>query len=118
MGQILSDVLNKENIRKEMLDSGEFLNRLIEKLYVDEIIENSFELIIAKLQQCSACNFIAGEIERNIGTQVMVWSTDRTEAIRLQSLIRETLACNLEMKSDRKCSNCKSDEQLINEALS
>ena len=100
MGQILSDVLNKDYIRKEMLDSGEFLNRLIEKLYVDEIIENSFELIIAKLQQ------------------VMVWSTDRTEAIRLQSLIRETLACNLEMKSDRKCSNCKSDKQLINEALS
>ena len=100
MGQILSDVLNKDYIRKEMLDSGEFLNRLIEKLYVDEIIENSFELIIAKLQQ------------------VMVWSTDRTEAIRLQSLIRETLVCNLEMKSDRKCSNCKSDEQLINEALS
>ena len=72
-----------------MLDSGEFLNRLIEKLYVDEIIENSFELIIAKLQQCSACNFIANEIERNINMvmKVMVWNTDRTEGMRLQSLI-------------------------------
>ena len=100
-----------------MLDSGEFLNRLIEKLYVDEIIENPFELIIAKLQQCLACNFIAGEIERNISVQVMVWNTDRTEAIRLQSLIWGAFACNLEMKSDRKCSNCKSDKQLINESF-
>ena len=70
-----------------MLNSGEFLNRLIEKLYVDEIKENLFELIVAKLQQCSACNFIAGEIERNIGKHVMVWNTGRTEAIRLQQLI-------------------------------
>ena len=97
-----------------MLDPVEFLNRLIEKLYVDEIIENPFELIIAKLQQCSTCKLIAGEIERNIGTQVMVWNADRTEAIRLQSLIWGTFACNLEMKSDRKCSNCKLDEQLVN----
>ena len=97
-----------------MLDSGEFLNRLIEKLYVDKIIENPFEL---KRQQCSACNFIAGEIERNISMQVMVWNTDRTEAIRLQSLIWGTFACNLEMKSDRKCSNCKFDKQLINESF-
>ena len=110
MGQILSKVLNKDYIRKEILDSGEFLNRLIEKLYVDEIIENPFELIIAKLQQCSACNFIAGEIERSISMQVMVWNTDRTEAIRLQSLIWGIFACNLETKSDRKCSNCNSDK--------
>ena len=44
----------------------------------------------------------------------MVWNTDRTEAIRLRSLIWGTFACNLEMKNDQKCSNCKSDEQLIN----
>ena len=30
MGQIPSEVLNKDYIRKEMLESGEFLNRLIE----------------------------------------------------------------------------------------
>ena len=49
--------------------------------------------------------------------QVMVWNTDRTEVIRLQSLIWGTFTCNLEMKSDRKYSNCKSDKQLINESF-
>ena len=43
-----------------------------------------------------------------------MWNTDRIEVIRLQSLTWGAFACNLEMKSDRKCSNCNSDEQLIN----
>ena len=63
-----------------MLDSGEFLKILTDrsrlKVYIDEIIENPFELIIAKLQHCSACNFIAGEIKRNTSMQIMVWNTD------------------------------------------
>ena len=75
-----------------MLDSGEFLKILTDrsrlKVYIDEIIENPFELIIAKLQHCSACNFIAGEIKRNTSMQTMVWNTDNKNfAIKASPLL-------------------------------
>ena len=80
IGQILSEDLNEDYLIKKTLDSGEFLKILTDrsrlKVYIDEIIENPFELIIAKLQHCSACNFIAGEIKRNTSMQTMVWNTD------------------------------------------
>ena len=106
--------MNKDYKEKEMLDSGEFVHSLIEKLYEDEILENPFEMILVKLLRCSACHEIEGLITRKNSLTVMVWPSDRDEKIRLQSLLWGTFACNLEMKSDKKCAKCDNVEQLLN----
>ena len=97
-----------------MVDSSEFLTGLISKLFEDEITDNPFEIIFANLEQCSACNFIEGEIERNNCMRVIVWDSDKHESIRLQSLIWGSYCCNLEMESDKKRNNCDANEQILN----
>ena len=84
LGQILTEVLQKDYRKKEMVCSCEFLTSLISKLFEDEITNNPFEIIFDYLEQCLACNFTEGEIEGNNCMKVMVWDSDRNKLIRLQ----------------------------------
>ena len=105
LGQILTEVLQKDYRKKEMVFSSELMTSLISKLFEDEITDNPFEIIFTNLEQCLACNFTEGEIEENNYMRIMVWDSDRNESIRLQLLIWDSYCCNLEMKSNNKCSN-------------
>ena len=75
LGQILTEVLQKDYRKKEMVGSIEFLTSLISKLFQDEITDNPFEIIFANLEQCLASNFTEGEIEGNNCMRVMVWDS-------------------------------------------
>ena len=75
LGQILTEVLQKDYRKKEMVGSSEFLTSLISKLFENEITEKPFEIIFANLEQCLACNFTEGEIEGNNCMRVMVWDS-------------------------------------------
>ena len=79
LGQILTEVLQKDYRKKEIVGSSEFLTSLISKLFEDEITNNPFEIIFDYLEQCLACNFTEGEIEGNNCMRVMVWDSDRNE---------------------------------------
>ena len=87
LGQILTEVLQKDYRKKEMVGSSEFLTSLISKLFEDEITNNPFEIIFDYLEQCLACNFTEGELGGNNCMRVMVWDSDRNELIWLQLLI-------------------------------
>ena len=87
---------------------------MISKLFEDEITDNPFEIIFAYIEQCLACDFTEGEIEGNKCKRVMVWDSERSEPIRLQLLIWGSYCCNLEMKSNNKCSNFDTNEEILN----
>ena len=75
LGQILTEVLQKDYRKKEMVGSSEFLTSLISKLFQDEITDNPFDIIFANLEQCLTCKFTEGEIEGNNCMRVMVWDS-------------------------------------------
>ena len=87
---------------------------MISKLFEDEITDNSFEIVFAYIEQCLACNFIEGETEGNNCKRIVVWDSERNESIRLQSLIWGCYCYNLEMKSNNKCSNYDTNEEILN----
>ena len=49
LGQILEDVLQKNYLEKEMVDAGEFIDQLLDRLFADGIVENPFETLLAHL---------------------------------------------------------------------
>ena len=70
--------------------------------------------MLADLNQCAACGYTKGIIDKINYIEAKIWDTDRSDAIRLQSLIYGSFFCSLEMKSDKKCSKCNTNEQILN----
>ena len=70
--------------------------------------------MLADLNQCAACGYTKGTIDKRNYIEAKIWDTDRSDAIRLQSLIYGSFFCSLEMKSDKKCSKCNTNEQILN----
>ena len=87
LGQILQEVMQKNYLEKEMVDAGEFIDQLLDRLFADGIIENLFETLLADLNQCAACGYTKGIIDKRNYIEAKIWDTDRSDAIRLQSLI-------------------------------
>ena len=43
VGQILEEVMQKNDREKEMVDTGQFINQLLDRLVADGIVENLFD---------------------------------------------------------------------------
>ena len=43
LGQILEEVMQKNYPEKEMVDAGQFINQLLNRLFGDGIVENLFD---------------------------------------------------------------------------
>ena len=61
--------------------------------------------------QCAACGYTKGIIDKRNYIEAKIWNTDRSDAIRLQSLIYGSFFCSSEMKSAVKCNT---NEQILN----
>ena len=70
-----------------MVDTGEFIDQRLDRLSADGIIENPFETLLADLNQRVACGYTKGIIDKRNYIEAKIWDTDRSDAIRLQSLI-------------------------------
>ena len=100
--------------RKWLIQSN---SGLIAKLFEDEITDNPFDIIFANLEQCTGCNFIEGEIERNNCMRGMMWDADWHKLIRLESLVWGYYCCNLETKSDEKFNYCDANRYSMESLL-
>ena len=87
LGQILEEVMQQKYQEKEMIDSGEFIFQLLDRIIADGIVENPFETLLADLNQCAACGYTKGITDKRKYIEAKIWNTDRSNAIRLQSLI-------------------------------
>ena len=90
LGQILEEVMQKNYLEKEMVDAGEFLDQLLDRLFADGVVENPFETLLADLNQCAACGYTKGIIDKSNDIEAKIWDTDRSDAFRLQSLIYDS----------------------------
>ena len=70
-----------------MIDSGEFIFQFLDRFIADGIVENPFETLLADLNQCAACGYTKGISDKRKYIEAKIWNTDRSNAIRLQSLI-------------------------------
>ena len=70
-----------------MVDAGEFIYQLLDRLFADGVVENPFETLLADLNQCAACGYTKGIIDKRNYIEAKIWDTDRSDAFRLQSLI-------------------------------
>ena len=43
VGQILEEVMQENGLEKEMVDAGQFINQLLNRLFGDGIVENLFD---------------------------------------------------------------------------
>ena len=43
VGQILEEVMQKNDLEKEMVDAGQFIDQLLDRLFADGIVENPFD---------------------------------------------------------------------------
>ena len=43
VGQILEEVMQKNDLEKEMVDVGQFIDQLLDRLFADGIAENPFD---------------------------------------------------------------------------
>ena len=77
----------KNYLQIEMVDTGEFIDQRLDRLSADGIIENPFETLLADLNQRVACGYTKGIIDKRNYIEAKIWDTDRSDAIRLQSLI-------------------------------
>ena len=66
MGQILEKVMQKGYLEKEMVDAGEFIDQLLDRLFADGIVENPFETLLAHLNQCVRCEEIISTTKSGI----------------------------------------------------
>ena len=83
LGQILEEVVQKNYLEKKMVDTGEFINQPLDRLFADGIFENPFETLLADLNQCAACEYTKGIIDKRHYIEAKIWDTDRSDAIRL-----------------------------------
>ena len=67
--------------------------------------------MLADLNQCAACGYTKGIIDKRNYIEAKIWNTNRSDAIRLQSLIYGSFFCSSEMKSAVKCNT---NEQILN----
>ena len=56
-GKFSKEVMQKNYLEKVMVDAGEFLDQLLDRLFADGIVENPFETLLADLNQCSAFGY-------------------------------------------------------------
>ena len=56
-GQILEELMQKNYLEKEMVNAGEFIDQLFDRLFADDIVENPCETLLADLNQCAACGY-------------------------------------------------------------
>ena len=66
LGQILEKVMEKGYVEKEMVDAGEFIDQLLDRLFADGIVENPFETLLAHLNQCVRCGEIISTTKSGI----------------------------------------------------
>ena len=57
LGQILEEAMQKNYLEKEMVDTGKFIDQLLDRLFADGIVERPFETLLADLNQCAACGY-------------------------------------------------------------
>ena len=62
--QILEEVMQKNYLEKEMVDAGEFIDQLLDRLFADSIVENLFKTLLADLNECAACGYTKGVIDK------------------------------------------------------
>ena len=43
VGQILEEVMQKNDLEKEMVDAGQFIDQFLNRLFADGIVENPFD---------------------------------------------------------------------------
>ena len=70
-----------------MVNAGKFIDKLLDRLFANGIVENPFETLLAVLNQCAACGCNQGITDKRNCIKAKIWNTDRSDAIRLQSLI-------------------------------
>ena len=63
-GQILEEAIQKNFLEKEMVDAGEFIDQLLDRLFADGIVENLFKTLLADLNECAACGYTKGVIDK------------------------------------------------------
>ena len=56
----------KNYLEKEMVDAGEFIDQLLDRLFADNIFENPFKTLLADLNQCASCGYTKGIIDKKI----------------------------------------------------
>ena len=56
-GKFSKEVMQKSYLEKVMVDAGEFLDQLLDRLFADGIIENPFETLLADLNLCAAFGY-------------------------------------------------------------
>ena len=56
-GKFSKEVMQKNYLEKVMVDAGEFLDQLLDRLFADGIIENPFETLLADLNLCAAFGY-------------------------------------------------------------
>ena len=71
----------KNYLEKEMVDAGEFIDQLLDRLFADGIVENPFETLLADLNQCAACRYAKGIIDKRNYIEAKIWDTDSSDAI-------------------------------------
>ena len=103
--QILQEVMQKNYPEKEMVDAGEFIDHLLVRLFADSIIENPFETLLADLNQCAACGYTKGIIDKRNYIEAKIWDTDRSNAIRLQPLIYGSFFVTWKLKVKKNAAN-------------
>ena len=70
-----------------MVDTGKFIDQLLDRLFADGIVEKLFKTLLADLNECAACGYAKGVIDKRNYIEAKIWDTDRSDAFRLQSLI-------------------------------
>ena len=85
--KILEEAMQKNYLEKEMVDAGEFIDHLLDRLFSDSIVQNPFETLLADLNQCAACGYTKGKINKINYIEAKIWDTDRSDKFRLQYLI-------------------------------
>ena len=80
--QILEKVMQKNYLEKEMVDAGESIDQLLDRLFSGDIVEYPFETLLADLNQCAACGYTKALIDKINYMEAKIWDTDRSDAIR------------------------------------
>ena len=88
-----------------MVDAGEFIDQLLDRLFADGIVEDPFETLLVDLDQCAACGYTKGIIDQRNHIEAKIWDTDRSDGIRLQSLIYGSFFVTWKLKVIKNAAN-------------
>ena len=60
-GQILEEVMQKNYLEKEMVDSGKFIDQLLDRLFAESIVKNPFETFLVDFNEESVVLSVINE---------------------------------------------------------